>query len=230
MSQSADDSRPLLVVLLLLTMVSGLVDAVAYLGLGHVFAANMTGNVVVLGFAAARAPGFSAVATLTAIGAFVVGALVAGRFGRRMSSRRHLLLTAMTIEAALVGAATVLAASAHPVGSGWIRFTLITLLALAMGLRNSTVRRLAVPDVVTNVVTGTLTGLAADSSLAGGTNLHAGRRATAVAAMTVGAFVGALLQVHLGATVPLVVITAVVVTATVVAAVSPSIHLLDKTD
>jgi uncharacterized membrane protein YoaK (UPF0700 family) len=47
------DPVPLLMALMALTAVSGLVDAVSYLGLGHVFTANMTGNVVVLGFAAA---------------------------------------------------------------------------------------------------------------------------------------------------------------------------------
>ena len=50
---------PLLYALTSLTVVSGLVDAVSYLGLGHVFTANMTGNVVLLGFATAGAPGFS---------------------------------------------------------------------------------------------------------------------------------------------------------------------------
>ncbi len=56
--------------LLLLTVVTGIVDAVSYLGLGHVFTANMTGNVVLLGFAAAGASGFSAAACLTSLGSF----------------------------------------------------------------------------------------------------------------------------------------------------------------
>lgn len=84
MSGPADDSHLLLGVLTVLTAVSGLVDAVSYLGLGHVFAANMTGNVVVLGFAAAGAPGFSMVATATSIGSFLVGAVVAGRLGHHV--------------------------------------------------------------------------------------------------------------------------------------------------
>lgn len=68
----------LVVVLLVLTVVSGLIDAVSYLGLGHVFTANMTGNVVVLGFAAAGAPGFSVPHTLVSLASFVVGAVAAG--------------------------------------------------------------------------------------------------------------------------------------------------------
>lgn len=48
---------PLPPLLLALTLVTGLVDAFSYLILGHVFVANMTGNVVLLGFALAGAPG-----------------------------------------------------------------------------------------------------------------------------------------------------------------------------
>jgi hypothetical protein len=41
------------VALMVLTFITGLVDAVSYIGFGRVFVANMTGNVVLLGFAAA---------------------------------------------------------------------------------------------------------------------------------------------------------------------------------
>jgi uncharacterized membrane protein YoaK (UPF0700 family) len=67
---------PLPVLLLLLSVVTGLVDAVSYLALGHVFVANMTGNVVFLGFALAGAPGLSAPASLAALAAFLLGALL----------------------------------------------------------------------------------------------------------------------------------------------------------
>ncbi|GAA4955443.1 hypothetical protein GCM10023238_22610 [Streptomyces heliomycini] len=43
--------------MLVLTVVTGLIDAVSYMALGRVFVANMTGNVVFLGFALAGAPG-----------------------------------------------------------------------------------------------------------------------------------------------------------------------------
>ncbi len=75
---SREPGRLLLATLLALTVTSGLVDAVSYLGLGHVFTANMTGNVVLLGFAAAGASGFSATACLTSLGAFLAGAPLPG--------------------------------------------------------------------------------------------------------------------------------------------------------
>src|SRR6201999_405107 len=72
---------PLPPLLVSMTLVTGLVDAFSYLVLGHVFVANMTGNVVFLGFALAGAPGFSIGASLAAMAAFAVGALVSGRLG-----------------------------------------------------------------------------------------------------------------------------------------------------
>ena len=68
MSDSDHPPRRSVVTLAALTVVSGFVDAVSFLGLGHVFTANMTGNVVLLGFAAAGAPGFSVAASLCASG------------------------------------------------------------------------------------------------------------------------------------------------------------------
>ena len=109
----------LLGTLMVLTVVSGLVDAVSYLGLGHVFTANMTGNVVLLGFAAAGAPGFSIPASLASLGSFLVGAAGAGRITLHIGSRRRWLLTAMAIEGGLAGGAAVVASSTSTIGSGW---------------------------------------------------------------------------------------------------------------
>ena len=68
--------------MILLTIVTGLVDAVAYLRLGHVFVANMTGNVVFLGFSAAGAPGLSVVGSLVAIACFLPGGVARRAPGR----------------------------------------------------------------------------------------------------------------------------------------------------
>src|SRR5947207_14661281 len=69
-------------VLVSLTFVTGIVDAVTYLGLGHVFAANMTGNVVLLGFALVGADQVSVSASLVSLGAFLLGSTVGGRLAR----------------------------------------------------------------------------------------------------------------------------------------------------
>jgi uncharacterized membrane protein YoaK (UPF0700 family) len=193
----------LLRVLIALTLLSGVVDAVCYLGLGRVFTANMTGNVVVIGFAAAGAPGFSIPASLTSLLVFLLGAVAGGRISQHLSQRSRALAVAIWCEAVFVGAAAIVAFAASTVASGWGRYTTIAILAFAMGIRNAVVRRLAVPDMTTTVLTQTLTGLAADSFLAGGPNTRSGRRIAAVVAMAAGAAAGAALYLHHGAALPL---------------------------
>lgn len=195
----------LLRLLLVLTLVSGLIDAVCYLGLGRVFTANMTGNVVVLGFAAAGAPGFSVTGCLISLGVFLAGAATAGRTARRVASRRRLLTIALITEAVLVGAAALVASQASTAAAGWARYTVIAILAFAMGVRNAAVRHLAVQDMTTTVLTQTLTGLAADSGLAGGTSPRAGRRSGSVLTMLGGAIAGAALFLHQSAVLPLAI-------------------------
>jgi len=209
--------RALLAVLLVLTLLSGLVDGVCYLGLGRVFTANMTGNVVVLGFAAAGAPGFSVTACLTSLGLFLVGAVGGGRISNRVSGRSRLLTTAIGLEASFVAIAAVVAVSVSSVSTGWPRYATIAILAFAMGIRNAVIRRLTISDMTTTVLTMTMTGLAADSSLAGGSNPRAGRRVGSVLAMLIGAIAGAGLYLHRGAGLPLA-ISAGAAAATAVAA------------
>ncbi|NEB02597.1 YoaK family protein [Streptomyces sp. SID13726] len=220
-TKAADDREGrglrLVAVLLGLTVVSGLIDAVSYLGLEHVFTANMTGNVVVLGFAAAGAPGFSVAHTLTSLASFVVGAVAGGRVAVRLGggSRRTWARLTLAAEALLLGASAVVAFAAP--GATVTVYTLIAVTAFAMGLRNATVRRLGVPDLTTTVLTMTLTGLAADSRAGGGPGTRSPRRTASVIAMVAGAALGAWLVLHHGLGIPLAVAAGLVAVLAVVA-------------
>ncbi|OLZ69415.1 hypothetical protein AV521_17995 [Streptomyces sp. IMTB 2501] len=195
----------LVLVLLILTVVSGLIDAVSYLGLGRVFTANMTGNVVVLGFAAAGAPGFSVPHTATSLVCFLLGAVAGGRVAAHAGSgsRRRWTRLTLTAEAVLVGVSAAVA-FAWPDTSG-TRYALIALTAFAMGLRNATVRKLGIADLTTTVLTMTLTGLAAESRLGDATGHRSPRRTASVIAMSVGACLGALLVLRHGLGIPLLI-------------------------
>jgi uncharacterized membrane protein YoaK (UPF0700 family) len=85
MMQEASQERILPLLLYLFTAVTGLIDAVSYIALGHIFTANMTGNIVLLGFALAGVPGLSALRSLTAFTAFFVGALIGGRLAAKLA-------------------------------------------------------------------------------------------------------------------------------------------------
>jgi uncharacterized membrane protein YoaK (UPF0700 family) len=185
---------PLVRALLVLTFSTGVVDAVSFLGLGRVFTANMTGNVVLLGFGIAGSGGLPVVAPLVSLGAFLAGSAAGGRLAATTGDRhaRH-VARALGIEIGLILAAAISAAATDVRPSTVAGDAVIALLALAMGVRNATVRRLGVPDLTTTVLTMTLTGLAADSGLAGGSGRGSLRRAGAVLAMLCGAAAGALL-------------------------------------
>ena len=107
--------------------------------------------------------------------------------------RRRWVTITLLLELLLVAVAGVVALGLPVGGGGARRYVVIGLLAAGLGLQNATVRRLAVPDVTTTVLTLTLTGLAADSWLAGGRSPRAGRRVAAVGLMAAGALAGALL-------------------------------------
>jgi uncharacterized membrane protein YoaK (UPF0700 family) len=207
---------PLPPLLIGMTFVTGLVDAFSYLLLGHVFVANMTGNVVLLAFALVGAPGFSVAASVVSMAAFFLGALVGGRIGSRFAEHRgYLLTTAAILQVVFLAAAVILAiVSGSSISPGY-RYALIAVLAIAMGIQNAASRKLAVPDLTTTVLTLTITGIAADSRLAGGPGSKAGRRLAAVAAMLCGAVVGAALVLSAHIVYPLVIALAVLASVAV---------------
>jgi len=187
---------PLPLILVILTVVSGVVDAVSILGLGRVFVANMTGNVVFIGFALAGAAGFSLVASLAALAGFLVGAGGGGWLIGRPNWRRGTLLgNCIGIELALLVATALMSAFSGDHLDAGVRDGIAALAAVAMGLQNSVARRLAVADLTTTVLTMTLTGIASDLRT-GHRGLVLARRLLAVASMLVGAIGGALLVLH----------------------------------
>jgi uncharacterized membrane protein YoaK (UPF0700 family) len=182
--------------LLGMTAVTGLVDAVSFLSLGRVFTANMTGNIVLLAFATAHVSGLSIARSLTALLAFLVGAILGGQVMARASDDSQIRFAA---QAFLLEVAFLFAASLCGIGyrsdlleDSFQPFALIALTALAMGTRNAAVRKLAIPDLTTTVLTLTITGIGADSSLAKGDNPRFARRLESIAAMFSGAALGAV--------------------------------------
>ncbi len=183
-------------VLLGMTAVTGLVDAVSFLSLGRVFTANMTGNIVLLAFATAHVSGLSMARSLAALLAFLVGAVLGGRVMARANADSLIRFAA---QAFLLEGAFLFAASFCAIGyrsnlleDSFQPFALIALTALAMGIRNAAVRKLAIPDLTTTVLTLTLAGIGADSSLAKGNNPRLARRAGSVLAIFLGAALGAV--------------------------------------
>jgi len=197
MTSSPAAEKTLAYALLGLTAVTGLVDAVSFLSLGRVFTANMTGNIVLLAFATAHVSGLSIARSSTALLSFLVGAIFGGRIMARASAEAQIRFAA---QAFLLEVAFLFAASSCGIGyrgnlleDSFQPFALIALTALAMGTRNAAVRKLAIPDLTTTVLTLTITGIAADSSIANGNNPRLARRVASLVAMFLGAAMGAVI-------------------------------------
>jgi len=174
-------------ILLTMTAVTGVVDAVSFLAMGHVFTANMTGNIVLLGFALAGAGGLSVSRSSVALIAFLAGAVGGGRMTLDVSGHRW-VSRGFLMEASLLALSAALAII-YPLQP----YAVIASTGVAMGLRNAVVRKLGVADLTTTVLTLTITGLAADSRLAGGDSPRWQRRSVAIVAMLAGAAAGTLM-------------------------------------
>jgi len=241
---------PLPGLLLIMTAVTGVVDAVSILSLGRVFVANMTGNVVFAGFAVVGAPGFSLSASLFALAGFLIGAAAGGGLITWFGRDRGLLLRAGTAaELVLVAAALLLAGlsddpgvshgtlsmSAGPFGPD-VTAGAAALLALAMGVQNAVARKLAVPDMTTTVLTMLLTGLGADFRavlrlISARGRIHPadrtaladlGRRLLVVATMLAGAVLGGWLVLNVSPLSALSLATGLLALAAVGAAIAAS--------
>jgi len=159
---------PLPIFLVGLTIVTGLVDALSFLRLGEVFVANMTGNIVLLGFDVAGVEGFSAPAHLAALAAFILGAAIGGQLGAAFGHHRGRLVAVVATAKCGFGCAALAMSllTAQPDAPG-LRYALIGLLSTSMGLQNAAIRRLRIPDLTTTVLTGTITALGSDLLTAG---------------------------------------------------------------
>lgn len=183
----------LLGLLMVLTFGTGIVDAVGYLALDHVFIGNMTGNVVILGMAMAGADGLPVLGPLTAMVCFSIGAAMTGLVLRKRSAEWRLPITVLLLVAGLllcsVGTLASLVDINHTTD---LRVIISSLAAAAMGIQACVARKLAVREMTTVVVTSTLTALSAELFVTGHKGLL-NRRSAAIVALLLGAALGALL-------------------------------------
>lgn len=185
--------------LLLLTFVSGAVDAVSIVALDGVFAANQTGNLVLLplvvaGWSVGTEPG----AVIASLGAFVLAVRVAGRLvGPRRGPDGPAPRVGRLIAIEVVLLLGVIASwAATGLDDPAARLAVTVALAAAMGVQAAAARRLAIPGLPTVVVTSVLVGLATEPP--GGRR----RAAVTVTAMAGGALLGGL-ALHASTLLPL---------------------------
>ncbi len=181
--------------LLLLTFATGLVDAISVLVLGHVFVANMTGNVIFLGFWFVPHSGVDLTAAVVAFVSFLFGTVLGGRFARHLDYEVRVWLTA-----ALGTEVVLMTALAVAAGTGVLdyhdtrKLILIGGLAVVFGAQNAAARQFGIQELSTTVLTSTIVGIGVDSRLAGGTGQREKLRFGVVLTMCAGAVVGATMS------------------------------------
>jgi uncharacterized membrane protein YoaK (UPF0700 family) len=211
--------------LVALTISTGAVDALSWLGLGRVFSAFMTGNIVFLGLRVGGAPGPSVPRALAATAAFALGAFLAGRIvvQTRVSDSVWPRWATLSLAWALVLQAAFLALWAALGGrpSSGAGDVLIALSGLAMGMQTATIFSLGLRADLTTAATATIAVLMGD--LAGWSQTYGERRRLAVTilALFAGAVVGALLVINARTWAPAfpLAVTGLVITAAAVATV-----------
>lgn len=148
--------RPLYVAAIL-TWIAGVVDAVGFLSLGHIYTANMSGNSVAIGIQAIRQNVPEVLARLWPVFMYVVGLLFCRlliEFGSRKNIRR-IAAVAIGFEVALLLPVAVFSKAGEPVPQN-MQVTYVALLALAMGVQNAALTHFSHLTLHTGFVTGTL--------------------------------------------------------------------------
>lgn len=184
-----------------LTVTAAAVDAVTFLGLGHAFAALATGNVLLLGFGVANAPGTPIARPAEALAAFLAGVAAAHAVIVRVSRRgRRWFEIALAVEVTVIAGAGVYATAVSGTNSlpEQAMAIVVILLACAMGWRNRTMLEAGIPDMPTTVVQTTLVKALMDVlSFRSGPDrapvLARSRRAATVVGIFTGGAIGALL-------------------------------------
>ena len=200
--------------LLLLTFTTGLIDAVSVLVLGHVFVANMTGNVIFLGFWFVPHSGVDLTAAIVAFAGFITGTIVGGRLSRHLDSDvRRWLTTALGLEVAILGVLAILAGAGVLDYRDNTKLFLIAGLAVAFGSQNAAARQFGIQELSTTVLTSTIVGIGFDSRLAGGSGEREKLRYGVVLTMLAGAGVGATLTLRTVA--PIIGLAALIVAVSV---------------
>jgi uncharacterized membrane protein YoaK (UPF0700 family) len=185
------------VLVILLTLVTGSIDAIGFTRLGGVFTSVMTGNMVLLGVAAGKGDVSLALHTGIAFLGFVAGSLV----GARVAGHAHKddeiwprpILVALILELVVlfIFATWWEIASAAPAGSA--EYAMLGVNAVALGVQSAATLRFGISGLSTTYLTGTLTQLLA--GVAKRKEPISGRSAMLLVALIGGAGFGAAIAI-----------------------------------
>jgi uncharacterized membrane protein YoaK (UPF0700 family) len=155
---------------ILLAWVGGFVDGVGYLLLFDLFTSHQSGNSVVLGVSAGQHDWAEAIRRVFPIPIFVAGLAFGATVNHVLVCRRvrSVLALPLALEACLLGlfmlfAGLAVAAGTLRLDNPGVFYPIAALPAFAMGLQNSTLRKVGGLAVRTTFISGMLCGLAEEA-------------------------------------------------------------------
>lgn len=208
--------RQLLIVLLAIN--SGAIDAIGFIALGGAFSSVMTGNMVLIGISAAHADGALARTAVLSLVCFIVGCAVGARIAGKARTGDGIwpapIRQALIVELLLVIGVLVGWELTGPDRSGAAPLAMLGANALALGVQSSAMQRFGVAGLSTTYLTGTLTTVVSRLALREPVR-RVGPSAAILAGLIVGAFLGALLAIHANAWAPVLPLVLVAAAVTV---------------
>ena len=202
--------RDLLVALL--TLITGVVDAACFLHLGHVFGSVVTGTMVLLGVAAGTHDPALAEHCGVGLAAYICGVLIGAPIAVRSRAGRSAgppatwppsVTAALAVEFCTLTACCVgwELQGGRPAGAG--QLVVLAFVAASMGIQSASVRQLG--ELSTTYLTGTLTGVVA-SFTAWRKPEGLARSLAIFAALIAGALASAIVTAHAPGWLPVLVL------------------------
>jgi uncharacterized membrane protein YoaK (UPF0700 family) len=206
------------ILLTLVTIEAGILDASVYVSLGRVFVANMTGNIILLGIAIADLEiDVDVLPICVSLAGFFIGGLATGLLERW--TRQHLIghsrwfFTLVTLVDCTLNFTSLALVYTHVVASqamtGNLRLIIFTFLALGQGSQLVLTKRAGLPEFSNAVVTNTYLDLSTDETLfhvfLGKGVRSRNRRIICLISLFIGALMGAEIVKHQGFGIALVI-------------------------
>ena len=150
------------VMLMLLACVAGSTDIISYYRLGHVFTANMTGNVILLGISIGQGELFTSLYRVASLAGFFVGVFIGALIVENKNKKRkwpYFVMIAIVVESAIIATLAIIWLAHNGPLENSILYIAILLSAISMGIQSATIWHLDIPGVVTTFITGNITSI-----------------------------------------------------------------------
>lgn len=150
------------VMLMLLACVAGSTDIISYYRLGHVFTANMTGNVILLGISIGQGELSTSLYRVASFAGFFAGVFIGALIVENRREKKnwaYFVMVAIVVEGIIIATLAIIWLTHLGPLANSILYIAILLSAISMGIQSAAIWHLDIPGVVTTFITGNITSI-----------------------------------------------------------------------